>query len=312
MGRRSATSRSSTRASTTPRPPRMATGTATVEQSNANKAAERPGHMVYIGTYNSGAAKLSIPILNAACLVMFSPANSYPGLTKAVEGVTKPGEPDSYYPNGYRNYARDINTDDVQGWPSSEWALSLGTIKAYVLDDGQIYGQGIGRAWAQNFGKIGGTVLSPNGASESYDPKATDYQTLAEKIKASGADIVFVGAITGQGTPKLWKDIVRRDPGHQDVGPRRREREDLVSTAPAPPRKARTSPSVASASPATRHGQGLGRERTRPPTTTTRPRSTPRTATRRRSRPGRPREGRDQRSLATSCRRSWERPISTP
>ena len=47
--------------------------------------------MVYIGTYNSGAAKLSIPILNAACLVMVSPANSYPGLTKAVDGVTAPG-----------------------------------------------------------------------------------------------------------------------------------------------------------------------------------------------------------------------------
>ena len=36
----------------------------TVEQSNANKAANDPDAMVYIGTYNSGAAKLSIPILN--------------------------------------------------------------------------------------------------------------------------------------------------------------------------------------------------------------------------------------------------------
>ena len=71
--------------------------------------------VAYLGTYNSGAAKLSIPILNASCLVMFSPANSYPGLTKAVTGVTTPGEPDSYYPAGFRNYARDINTDDVQG-----------------------------------------------------------------------------------------------------------------------------------------------------------------------------------------------------
>jgi len=70
-----------------------------VEQSNANKAADDPDTMVYIGTYNSGAAALSIPILNGACLVMFSPANSYPGLTKAVEGVTKPGEPESLYPN---------------------------------------------------------------------------------------------------------------------------------------------------------------------------------------------------------------------
>ena len=123
----------------------------TVEQANANKAVNDPDAMVYIGTYNSGAAKLSIPILNAACLVMFSPANSYPGLTKAVAGVTEPGEPDSYYPAGYRNYARDINTDDVQGAASSEWAFSLGKKTAYVLDDGQTYGQGIGRCMGPAF-----------------------------------------------------------------------------------------------------------------------------------------------------------------
>ena len=64
----------------------------TVEQANANRAANDPDAMAYIGTYNSGAAKLAIPILNAACLVMVTPANTYPGLTKAVNGVTKPGE----------------------------------------------------------------------------------------------------------------------------------------------------------------------------------------------------------------------------
>ena len=191
----------------------------TVETSNANTAANDPDAMVYIGTYNSGAAKLSIPILNAACLVMLSPANSYPGLTHAVAGVTAQGEPDSYYPGGYRNYARDINTDDNQGGASSEWALSLGFKKAYVVDDGQTYGQGIGRAWALHFGKIGGTVVSANGSSESYDPKATDFAALAQKVKDSGADVMFVGAITGQGTPKLWKDIKAAVPNIQMFGP---------------------------------------------------------------------------------------------
>src|SRR6476619_7511243 len=191
----------------------------TVETSNANTAANDPDAMVYIGTYNSGAAKLSIPILNAACLVMLSPAKSYPGLTHAVNGVTAQGEPDSYYPGGFRNYSRVINTDDNQGGASSEWALSLGFKKAYVVDDGQTYGQGIGRAWAQHFGKIGGTVVSANGSSESYDPKATDFAALAQKIKSSGADVVFVGAITGQGTAKLWKDAKSVNPTIQMFGP---------------------------------------------------------------------------------------------
>jgi branched-chain amino acid transport system substrate-binding protein len=190
-----------------------------VEQANANKAANDPDAMVYLGTFNSGAAKLSIPILNSACLVMISPANSYPGLTKAVTGVTQPGEPDSYYPNKYRNYSRVINTDDNQGGASSEWALANGSKSAYVLDDGQTYGQGIGRAWALHFGTIGGKVVSANGTSESYDVKATDYAALAQKIKASGADTVFIGAITGNGTAKLWKDIRAANPTTAIYGP---------------------------------------------------------------------------------------------
>jgi branched-chain amino acid transport system substrate-binding protein len=179
----------------------------TVEQGNANKAANDPDAMAYIGTYNSGAAKLAIPILNAACLVMVTPANTYPGLTKVVAGVTKPGEPETYYPKGYRNYSRVVGTDDAQGAAGAEWAKTLGKTKAYVLDDSQVYGQGLARSFALGFVKVGGTVLSANGTSESFDAKATDYGALAQKIKAAAPDIIYIGSITGQNTGKLWKDI---------------------------------------------------------------------------------------------------------
>jgi branched-chain amino acid transport system substrate-binding protein len=178
-----------------------------VETQNANKAAADPDAMVYIGTYNSGAAKLSIPILNNACLAMITPANTYPGLTKAVEGVTAPGEPGTYQPAGYINYVRPIATDDVQGAAGAEWAKSMGATKAYVLDDTQVYGAGLAKAWALHANKIGLEVVSPNKTSEGFDAKATDYTALAQKIKASGADIIYIGSITGQNTGKLWKDL---------------------------------------------------------------------------------------------------------
>ena len=180
-----------------------------VEQANANKAAQDPDAMVYIGTYNSGAAKLSIPILNQACLVMVSPANSYPGLTKAVAGVTDTGEPDKYYPAGYRSYVRVIATDDIQGGVGAEWAKTQGKKKAYVLDDTQVYGAGLAKSWALHANEIGIEVVSPNKTSEGFDAKATDYNALAQKIKASGADMIYIGSITGQNTGKLWKDLRR-------------------------------------------------------------------------------------------------------
>src|SRR5512138_2238814 len=66
-----------------------------VETENGNKAAADPSVIAYLGTFNSGAAKLSIPILNQANLVMISPANTYSGLTKTIGA--EPGEPDKYY-----------------------------------------------------------------------------------------------------------------------------------------------------------------------------------------------------------------------
>jgi branched-chain amino acid transport system substrate-binding protein len=178
-----------------------------VEQANANKVAADPDAMIYIGTYNSGAAKLAIPILSEACIVMISPANTYPGLTKAVEGVTQPGEPDTYYPNGYRNYTRVVATDDAQGAAGAEWAKSMGKTKAYVLDDTQTYGHGLAASWAIHANAIGIEVVSPNKTTEGFDAKSTDYAAIAQKVKASGADVIYIGSITGQNTGKLWKDL---------------------------------------------------------------------------------------------------------
>ncbi len=59
-----------------------------VETENANKAAADKAVIAYIGTFNSGAAKLSIPILNKAEVVMVSPANTNPGLTKPGKGAS--------------------------------------------------------------------------------------------------------------------------------------------------------------------------------------------------------------------------------
>jgi branched-chain amino acid transport system substrate-binding protein len=125
----------------------------------------------------------------------------------AVEGVTEPGEPASYYPAGYRNYTRVITTDDKQGAAGAEWAKRIGATKAYVLDDTQVYGKGLARAWALHANKIGIDVVSPNDTSEGFDAKSTDYAALAQKVKSSGADVIYIGSITGQNTGKLWKDL---------------------------------------------------------------------------------------------------------
>jgi branched-chain amino acid transport system substrate-binding protein len=174
------------------------------EASNANTAIADPDTVAYIGTFNSGAAAVSIPILCAANMGMVSPANTYPGLTKKVEGVA-PNEPDVYYPNGCkRNYTRVIPTDEIQGAVAANWSKQLGATKAYVLDDTQLYGHGIASFYASTAQRIGLQVV---GGPEGIDPQASDYRALAQKIRAAGADVVFAGIITPNNAGKLWQDL---------------------------------------------------------------------------------------------------------
>ena len=52
------------------------------EAANARMAVQDSDVMAYVGTLNSGAARVSMPILNYADLLMVSPANTAVGLTK--------------------------------------------------------------------------------------------------------------------------------------------------------------------------------------------------------------------------------------
>ena len=181
-----------------------------VETENANKAAADKSIIAYLGTFNSGAAKLSIPILNqAGPLVMVSPANTYAGLTKDQSHGAEADEPGKYYPSGVRNYARVVTADDVQGAVDANFMFSqLGVKTVYILDDQELYGKGVADVFEATAKKIGMTVLG----HEGIDPKAADYKALMTKISTSnnGAapDGIFVGMVVDNNASQLLKDKV--------------------------------------------------------------------------------------------------------
>ena len=184
------------------------------EIKNANDAVANDKVVAYIGTFNSGAAKLSIPILCAKGIVMVSPANTYPGLTKAGKG--EEGEPDKYYPGGCtRNYTRVVPADDLQGLAGAVWAKKLGLTNVYVIDDTELYGKGIADVFDAEAAGQGLTVLGRDG----IDGKATDYKALAEKIKATNPDLVYYGGITQNNAGQLWRDLKDAMPDVTLMGP---------------------------------------------------------------------------------------------
>ena len=176
--------------------------TATAETANANKAIRDPDVMAYIGTYNSGAAKISMPMLNRASLLMISPANTATGLTKPNMGERD--EPARYRPSGEVTYVRIVATDDLQGPAGAEWAKSMGATKIFVLDDNSVYGKGVADLFEIHARKIGLNVLG----RESIDPKAQEFGALMTKIGQKGTELIYFGGTTQTKAGQLAKDMV--------------------------------------------------------------------------------------------------------
>ncbi|MDX6514520.1 MAG: branched-chain amino acid transport system substrate-binding protein [Gaiellaceae bacterium] len=174
--------------------------------SNARAYANNKDMIGLVGTFNSGCAKLEIPILNRASggsIPMVSPANTYPGLTVGGPGTSK-GEPGVYYPTGKRNYARVVWSDRFQGAANAVFTKEKGVKKVFILNDKETYGIGIATLYRRAAGKVGGIKVV---GFQAWDKGATSYESLASKIKGSGADSVFLGGIVCNNGGKLLKDL---------------------------------------------------------------------------------------------------------
>ncbi len=172
------------------------------EAANAEKAISNPDAMVYIGTFNSGAAKIAMPRLNAAGLAMISPANTYTGLTKPGKGAAN--EPTVYRPSGAVTYFRVVPADDIQGLVGAQWALEMGAKKVYVLHDKELYGQGLAEVFKASATKLGIEVVGFDGINS----KEPNYRSLVTKIKIKGADTVYFGGTTQTNGGQIAKDLV--------------------------------------------------------------------------------------------------------
>jgi len=166
------------------------------EAENGRKAAEDSKTVGYLGTFNSGAARISIPVMNKAGIPMISPANTATDLTldKSKDSV--------YYASGKRNYFRVIPNDNIQGLVGANWMAALNVKKVFIVDDTDLYGKGLADVFQSNAAKAGLTVVGREGA-----PKADNFNALVTKIKAAGAEGVYYGGIVDNNPAVLVKNL---------------------------------------------------------------------------------------------------------
>ena len=182
--------------------------------ANALKAAQDDSTAVYLGEFNSGAAAVSIPILNEGGVPQISPANTAVGLTTDEPGSTA-GEPDKYYPTGERTYARIVARDSIKGPVLVSVMKEDGCTKVQLTNDKEVYGAGLAQAIEDAAGESGLEIIS----NEAIDKNAANYRSLAQRAAAAGADCFVFSGITGNNAAQLYKDFAAALPNAKLYGP---------------------------------------------------------------------------------------------
>jgi branched-chain amino acid transport system substrate-binding protein len=178
---------------------------------NARKAVRDKSTILYLGEFNSGGTKVSLPILNKAGIAQISPSNTYNGLTTNEPG-TEPGEPDKYYPTGKRTYARVVPRDRIQGAALVSVMKKDGCSNATLWDDKTTYGAGLARNIEGSAKAAGLTIENRQGT----DRNSPNYRSIAAKIKS---DCFVWAGVTGENGVQVYKDVAAAAPQAKLYGP---------------------------------------------------------------------------------------------
>src|ERR1041385_947302 len=182
--------------------------------AEARKAAREKSTILYIAEFNSGASAISIPILNRAGIGQISPANTAVGLTTNAAGAS-PGAPEKYYPTGKRTYVRVVPKDTVQAAAVATVMKSDGCKKPYILNDKEVYGQGLATNATDALKSQGIPTLGNDG----WDSQAANYRSVASTHAGKGVDCVFMSGIVDNNGVQLTKDLAAGIPNAKLYAP---------------------------------------------------------------------------------------------
>lgn len=166
---------------------------------NARKVVQDRSAIAFIAAYNSGMAKVQIPITSKAGLLQVSPANTYVGLTTDKPG-SESGEPDKYYRGDKRNYARVVPIDTVQGAALVKAAQEADCKSAHLFNSKTTYSAGLNRNIALSAKEKGLEITGDDG----IDIKAPNYRSLVERVDA---DCVIASVEAENNGVQLMKDV---------------------------------------------------------------------------------------------------------
>ncbi len=145
-------------------------------QAASTKLASDPTIIAAIGSNCSSAARPGAPILWKAGIPTVSPSNTAPYLTDPKRGKE------------YDGYLRTAHNDKVQGAVAAQFAIKkMGVKTAATIHDGSVYAEQLQAVFAEEFKKIGGTIV----AQEAVAPTDTDMRPVLTKIATAKPEFIY-------------------------------------------------------------------------------------------------------------------------
>jgi branched-chain amino acid transport system substrate-binding protein len=125
-----------------------------VAAASARRAAEDSTSIAYLGDFDSGATRFSLPITNEARLLQVSAASSAVDLVQPYLGA---GDqvPEDAQPTGERTFGRVIPSDEAQAEAGAGWAKRLGARDALAASDDSSFGRTMRSAFAAEARSLG-------------------------------------------------------------------------------------------------------------------------------------------------------------
>jgi branched-chain amino acid transport system substrate-binding protein len=175
-------------------------------RSSARAFARNRSVVGVVGPMHSDCATEMLPSLNRAPggpLVLVAPTATYVGLTRTAPGAAG-ADPDWYLPTGRRSFVRLLPADDVQGAAGAVFAKRAGAESVYALNGCDCaYGLGVAGAFQHAAARIGLRVAG----SGQWSAYASGYRALAERIRGTGADAVYLGGYLENNGVRLIRDL---------------------------------------------------------------------------------------------------------
>jgi branched-chain amino acid transport system substrate-binding protein len=133
--------------------------------ANARRATEDSTAIAYLGDFESGATRSSLPITNEARLLQVSPASSAVDLVAPFPGSDDVPEVQA---SGDRTFGRVIPSDTAQGRAGAVWAGELDATSVATRVDESGFGETVADGFESAAGEVGLRVVAESAADLIY------------------------------------------------------------------------------------------------------------------------------------------------